>query len=97
MPPSERLCATPPPVWYDAAMVTLLTIEPINEAHGMLIVEAFNRFFIDGGGLWDSETCGWGYGNGDGEGDGFDDYYGDGKGGGGYALPASCPEEWRTK
>ena len=97
LPPSERLCATPPPVWYDAAMVTLLTIEPLSDRHGTLIVEAFNRFFIDRGGLWDSETCGWGYGDGDGEGDGFDDYYGDGKGGGGcYALTDSdkCPEEW---
>ena len=88
--------ATPAAEWYDGAMVTLLTIEPINEAHGMLIVEVFNRFFIDRGGLWDSETCGWGYGNGDGEGDGFDEYYGDGKGGGGNALTDSdkCPEAW---
>ena len=78
-------------------MVTLLTIEPVNEAHGMLIVEAFNRLFINGGGWPDNVGDGVGYGNGDGEGDGFDDYYGDGKGGGGYALPASCPEEWRTK
>ena len=97
LPPSERLCATAPPVWYDAAMVTLLPIEPINEAHGALIVEAFNRFFIDRGGLWDSETCGWGYGNGDGEGDGFDEYYGDGKGGGGFNGGDKCPEAWQAE
>ena len=88
--------ATPAAEWYDGAMVTLLTIEPVSDAHGALIVEVFNRFFIDRGGLWDSETCGWGYGNGDGEGDGFDEYYGDGKGGGGNALTDSdkCPEAW---
>ena len=89
--------ATPPVAWYDGAMVTLLTIEPINERHGMLIVEVFNRFFIDRGGLWDSETCGWGYGNGDGEGDGFDEYYGDGKGGGGAKGSVNVPEEWRAE
>ena len=76
-------------------MITIIPIDPISNAHGVLIVEAFNRFFIDGGGLCDTETCGWGYGNG--EGDGFDDYYGDGKGGGGYALSGKCPEEWQAE
>ena len=74
--------ATQAAAWYDGAMVTLLTIEPISDRHGALIVEVFNRFFIDRGGLCDTETCGWGYGDGDGDGDGFDEYYGDGKGGG---------------
>ena len=46
-------------------MITLLTIEPINEAHGGLIVEAFNRFFIDRGGQPD------GGGNGNGNGNGY--------------------------
>ena len=78
-------------------MITIIPIDPISNAHGVLIVEAFNRFFIDGGGLCDTETCGWGYGNGNGEGDGFDDYYGDGKGGGGYALSGKCPEEWQAE
>ena len=45
-----------------------------------MIVAAFNKLFIDRGGLWDAETCGWGGGDGDGDGDGFDEYYGDGKG-----------------
>ena len=73
--------ATPPAEWYDGAMIAIIPIEPISEAHAFLIVEVFNRFFIDRGGLWDSETCGWGGGDGDGDGDGFDEYYGDGKGG----------------
>ena len=84
LPPSELLCATPPPIWYDAAMVTLLPIEPLSEAHGVLIVEAFNMFFIDGGG--------WPDGNGDGVLHGFSgDGYGDGGGGGN-----KCPEEWQA-
>ena len=74
--------ATPPAEWYDGAMIAIIPIEPISEAHAFLIVDAFNRFFIDRGGLWDAETCGWGGGDGDGDGDGFDEYYGDGKGGG---------------
>ena len=74
--------ATPPAEWYDGAMIAIIPIEPISEAHAFLIVDAFNRFFIDRGGLWDAETCGWGGGDGDGDGDGFDEYYGDGKGDG---------------
>ena len=92
LPPSERLCATPPPVWYDAAMVTLLTIEPVNEAHGMLIVEAFNRFFIDGGGQPDGDGYGDGMSNGDGYGDGFGSF-GDADGG----NYNKCPEAWQAE
>ena len=85
LPPSERLCATPPPLWYDAAMVTLLTIEPINERHGGLIVAAFNKLFIDGGGQPDGFGDGWNHGWGNG-GDGGNDDDDD-----------KCPEEWRVK
>ena len=76
-------------------MITLLTIEPLSDAHGALIVEAFNRFFIDRGGLangrgdggngngnGDGAGYGWGYGNGDGDGDGNGN---------------KCPEEWRVQ
>ena len=77
--------------------ITSQWVEPLNDEHHDKIIAAFNRFFIDGGGLCDTETCGWGYGNGNGEGDGFDDYYGDGKGGGGYAFSGKCPEEWRVQ
>ena len=59
-------------------MITLLTIEPINEAHGGLIVEAFNRFFIDRGGQPDGG--GHGYGHGDGGGHGYGDGHGYGHG-----------------
>lgn len=31
-------------------MIAIIPIEPLNEAHGMLIVAAFNKLFIDGGG-----------------------------------------------
>jgi hypothetical protein len=75
-------------------MVTLIPIEPRNEAHGMLIVTAFNKLFINGGG----EEDGWGdggrgdggYGDGDGYGYGNGDGYGYGNGDG-YDSP---PEEW---
>ena len=84
-------------------MVTLLTIEPINEAHGMLIVEAFNMFFIDRGGQEDGLGYGWGYGYsngdgyGDGDGDGDGDGYGDGYGDGGCTYSGKCPEEWQAE
>jgi hypothetical protein len=68
-------------------MVTLLTIEPINEAHGMLIVEAFNMFFIDRGGKEDGLGYGWGYGYSNGDG------YGDG----GCTYSGKCPEEWQAE
>jgi hypothetical protein len=73
-------------------MVTLIPIEPLSDAHGMLIVEAFSKLFINGGGQED--------GNGDGDGDGDGNGYGDGWGYGdgdayGYGG-AKCPEEWRV-
>jgi hypothetical protein len=84
-------------------MVTLIPIEPRNEAHGALIVEAFSRFFINRGG----QSDGWGDGNGggfggpggfgDGNGDGWDNGggggngWGYGDGGNDYDSP---PEEW---
>ncbi len=53
-----------------ANMVTLLPIEPRNDAHGMLIVEAFYNLFINGGG----QSDGGGYGGGFGDGDGSSGY-----------------------
>ena len=89
-------------------MVTLLPIEPRNEQHGMLIVEAFSRLFINGGG----QSDGWGYGDRDGSGYGSGYGYGDGSGygdGDGYGSGdgdgddddsgdwgSKCPEEWRV-
>jgi hypothetical protein len=64
-------------------MVTLHTIEPLDNTHGMLIVEAFSRLFINGGGQSDGYGNGSGYGNGDGWGDGF-------------GFGSKCPEEWRV-
>ena len=78
-------------------MITLVPIEPVSEAHGALIVAAFNRLLIDGGGQpdgygngWDGD---WGNGNGDGRGwgTGAGDGYGKGWGGG------KIPEAWRVE
>jgi len=80
-------------------MVTLLPIEPRNEQHGMLIVEAFSRLFINEGGEedgWgDGSGFGYDYGNGDGGGCGCGeaDIIGDGDGWGYGGKP---PEEWRV-
>jgi hypothetical protein len=63
-------------------MVTLLPIEPISGAHGVLIVEAFSRLFINGGGQSDGTGYGWGDGSGWGCGDGDGVFV--------------CPEEWRV-
>jgi len=69
-------------------MVTLLPIEPRNEQHGILIVEAFSRFFINRGGQSDGRGSGacHGYGNiigdGGGCGCGVGDLNGDGNGDG---------------
>jgi hypothetical protein len=60
-------------------MVTLLPIEPRNEAHGALIVTAFNKLFINRGGQSDGDGFGYDYG------------YGEGDGGGDGGSP---PEEW---
>jgi len=65
-------------------MITLIPIEPLSDAHGALIIAAFNKLFINRGG----EEDGWG--DGDGMGDGIRD--GDGWGHGwGDGKP---PEEW---
>ena len=81
--------ATQAAAWYDGAMVTLLTIEPLSDAHGMLIVETFNMLFIDRGGKEDGDGDGsgggWGDGGGNGSGDGSDGY-GDGSDGYGYGY-----------
>jgi len=80
-------------------MVTLHTIEPRNEQHGMLIVEAFNELFINRGGEedgWgDGVGGGGGYGNGNGGGNGWGNGYGTGYGNGGFC--GSLPEEWLVK
>jgi hypothetical protein len=65
-------------------MITIIPIEPVSDAHGALIVEAFNMVFIDGGGWPDSDGDGVGYGYGNGN--------GCGNAGGG-----KCPEEWRVQ
>jgi hypothetical protein len=77
-------------------MITLIPIEPRNEAHGALIIAAFNKLFINRGG----EEDGWGNGGGFREGDGYSDGgYGDGNGNGsGYGCDGGSggkpPEEW---
>ena len=63
-------------------MITIIPIEPVSQAHALLIIETFNRFFIDRGGKEDGYGCGRGYRNGDG--------YGDGRG---YGV-GNVPEEW---
>jgi hypothetical protein len=88
-------------------MITLIPIEPLDEAHGMLIVAAFSRHFIinggkqdgwgNGGGFRDSSGNGYGNGYGDG-GDGYGDGYGNGNGwGDGNGNGGSLPEEWRVE
>ena len=67
----------------------IIPIEPLDERHGALIVEAFGRFLINGGGQpdgWGDGDCGDGWGVGDGRGDGW---------GGGNGAP--FPDEWRVK
>jgi hypothetical protein len=76
-------------------MITLIPIEPLSPSHGVLIVAAFSRLLIDGGGQPDGHGdgggfgfgggYGWGYGSGD-RGDGW----GDGNGG-------TIPDEWRVE
>ena len=77
-------------------MITIIPIEPINEAHALLVIEAFNRFFVDRGGSKDG--YGYGFGNGgyvDGNGNG--NGYGFGNGGNGNGYGDKCPEEWRAE
>ena len=78
-------------------MITIIPIEPLSDEHALLIIEAFNRFFVNKGGQQD------GYGNGYGRGlsaepngNGWGSGYGNGNGNGnGYGEPA--PEEWQVK
>ena len=73
-------------------MITIIPIEPLSEAHGALIVKAFNMLFIDRGGQPD------GYGDGYVGGGLLDGSYGTGRGNG-FGAPASryVPEEWRVE
>ncbi len=65
-------------------MIVLIPIEPLSEQHGALIVEAFSRLLIDGGGQPD--------GDGDGCGDGYGNGYG-----GGWGDAGKIPDEWRIE
>ena len=69
-------------------MITIIPIEPLSEAHGMLIVAAFNRHFVDRGGKEDGRGDGFGYGDsrGDGWGSGRAPY-----------VRGNVPEEWRAE
>ena len=71
-------------------MITIIPIEPLNQAHGGLIVKAFNKLFIDRGGLANGDGC-YGYSNGDGHGDGHSGCVGGSSGGFGFG---NVPEEW---
>ena len=85
-------------------MITLIPIEPLDDGHGALIVEAFGRLLIDGGGQPNGLGGGpSGFFNGGGDGSGGDGSggqgawgygYGDGDGSGGSGL---VPDEWRVE
>jgi hypothetical protein len=82
-------------------MITIIPIEPLSDAHGALIVESFNKLFIDRGGKADGDGSGYGDGwhEGNGYGYGSGDCWGDGRGAG-YGDPrgdgGKCPEEWQA-
>ena len=87
-------------------MITLIPIEPLDDRHGALIVEAFGRLLIDGGGEPDGLGDGRGYGCGDGDGRGYGrlrggDGWGDGRlrGGDGWGdgWGDPFPDEWRVE
>ena len=71
-------------------MIAIIPIEPLSNKHALLIIEAFNRYFIDGGGKEDGDGC-YGYSNGDGHGDGHSGCVGGSSGGFGFG---NVPEEW---
>ena len=74
-------------------MITLIPIEPLSNEHALLIIEAFNRHFINRGGQEDGCGDGWDNGvnyNGDGDGDGYG-YNGEGWGDG---FGDKIPKEW---
>ena len=52
-------------------MITIIPIEPLNDEHAFLVIEAFNRHFINGGGCPDGYGCGRGYRHGDGHSGGY--------------------------
>lgn len=76
-------------------MIAIIPIEPLNDEYALLVIEAFNRFFVHKGGQPDSN----GYGNldqtfsGDGYGYGGYSSFGDSDGNG-YSFD-KCPEDWR--
>lgn len=87
-------------------MITLIPIEPLSNEHALLIIEAFNRHFINGGG--EEDGIGYGYGNGNGSGSGYGSGYGYGYGFGcdgfGYGYGGAdgegvssieAPKEWQ--
>jgi len=82
-------------------MITIIPVEPLSEEHGTLIVEAFNKHFVNRGGQEDGHGCGYGFGSdpftGDGWGSGCGYSYGSGDGSGdgnGNGDGGKCPEEW---
>ena len=82
-------------------MITIIPIEPLNDEHAFLVIEAFNRLFINKGGQQDGWGFGkgWGHGNGRGDGYGYGNSIGDGYGigDGGWDDGDKCPEEWRAE
>ena len=73
-------------------MIIIIPIEPLSEAHGALIVKAFNKLFINKGGQID------GYGDGYGGPELLDGSYGTGRGNGfGDGGRRYVPEEWRVE
>lgn len=47
-------------------MITIIPIEPLNDEHAFLIIEAFNKLFVNKGGKTDGYGCGMGCLHGDG-------------------------------
>jgi hypothetical protein len=81
-------------------MITIIPIEPINDEHALLIIEAFNRHFVNRGGQEDGHGDGGGGGGGGGDGygygfggDGFGYGYGGADGEGVSSIEA--PKEWQ--
>jgi len=84
-------------------MITLIPIEQVDDAHGALIVDTFNRLFVlnggesddygDGRGWGDGDGYGWGDGSGWGYGYGNGSGRGNGRGDGG----TDAPKEWHIK
>ena len=74
-------------------MITIIPIEPLSDEHALLVIEAFNRFFINKGGQQD------GYGNGYGRGLSAEPN-GNGWGNGTYndnGTGFKIPEEWSAE